>query len=546
MSICHSPLEISEKKEQMRISGKEVQLGVKRSGNVSVMHIVLALISGFLLTLSFPPFWTGFLAHLGLVPLLVAIDGRDPRQAFLLGFVSGIAFNLGTLYWISWITLIGTFAAAFVLAIYMGVFCLLSALILRTFGYKGVGVIPFVWTAIEYLMSFGDLGFPWTALGNTQTYYLRLIQFADITSVHGVSFWIVTVNVVIFSLIANMYNKRRVILLLCTVAALFVLPYIYGVVRIPDDVTEKEEGRGIRIAIVQPNIPPEVKWGLNGRDRSFEILGQMTIEAASQNPDLIIWPETATPCYIRSNGKYRNIVHFLSDSLGVPILTGAPDYEPEKEESYNSAFLFQPDTKVLQGYNKIKLVPVSETTPFRGLLPFMGRIRWGNLGGSEWDESNFERGQELTLFSFAKGNFSTLICFESVFPDLVRDFVKRDASFLVNITNDAWFGKSSAPYQHAQISIFRAIENRIWIARCANAGVSLFIDPYGRKYKETLIFEPAMIVQNISPQKGETFFTEYGNVFSKTCVALSIMLVVYLLADSLKRSRRTKGEEALC
>ena len=504
----------------------------KRRG-LSPKELLFAALSGAVLALAFPPLKTGFLAYAALVPLFLLIEDGRPRGGFLAGFAVGVVFHAAALYWIGGITVAGMLFAILLLSTFLGVFALLLNVLTRRFGARAMWAAPFLWTAVEYLRSQGELGFPWTALGSTQTYYPSLIQFATITGVYGVSFWIVTLNVVALRLIRAYRNRRRSIVWGVVLAALFAVPYTYGRMEIPD----RELPGDLKIAVVQPNIPPEMKWrDSNGLEISFEALERMTVEASQYTPDLVVWPETATPCYLRLRARYRGIVQELADSLQIPILTGAPDYDVRTQNAYNAAFLFSPGERRLQQYNKINLVPISERVPFRDLLPLLGKIKWDVLETGNWGQAFFSRGTEWTVFQHPRGPFSVLICFESIFPDLVRKFARGGARFLVNITNDAWFGRSSAPHQHARAAVFRAIENRIGIARSANTGVSMFVDPYGRTFETTRIFTPALRIGSLPLRAEETFYTRYGNLFSLGCTLISAGA---LLAALILRLRRT-------
>ncbi|MBI4530442.1 MAG: apolipoprotein N-acyltransferase, partial [Candidatus Latescibacteria bacterium] len=293
----------------------------------------------------------------------------------------------------------------------------------------------------------------------------------------------------------------------------FLLPFGYGLYRIPDEV----KGERVRVSVIQPNIIPSLKWTPIGPQESLKILKEMTRGAiASEHPDLVVWPETAIPSYIRIRPVYRNDLHHFVDSLNIPLLTGAPDYEVETGKTFNSVFLFRPGRHDLQKYDKMNLVPIGERIPFSDLFPIQKKIPVPDVG-----ETGFERGTTMTLFEHNGQKFATLICFESIFPDLVRAFVRDGADFLINITNDGWFGKTSGPYQHAQIAIFRAIENRIGIARCANTGVSMFIDPYGRTIRPTGIFHPSTLTERVNLRSETTFFTRYGNVFAMICTLIA-------------------------
>ncbi|MCK4416996.1 MAG: apolipoprotein N-acyltransferase, partial [Candidatus Latescibacteria bacterium] len=271
----------------------------------------------------------------------------------------------------------------------------------------------------------------------------------------------------------------------------------------------------------------DIKWGPEGLTISFATLEQQTLRACPHRPDLIIWPETATPCYLVRQAKYRRRLHSFCDSVKTPIFTGSPHYDFQTRRFYNSAFLFMPGERGVQSYDKIHLVPGSERVPFSDTFRFLKKIALR--------AGDFSIGKRFTVFQHPKGRFSVLICFESIFPELTRQFVLRGAEFLVNITNDAWFGRTSGPYQHAQIAVFRAIENRIAIARCANTGVSMLIDPYGRISGATPIFTPRILVDTLPLRRGETFFTRYGNLFAKLCVAVLGMALVWIMVGIVKR-----------
>ncbi len=491
-------------------------------------NLILSALSGALLALAFPPLGLGFIAYVGLGPFFLLFPQSDHKGALLYGFVTGLVFNVGTVYWICWPTLAGGVFSVFFLSLFFMLFALLLNLVTRAWGRKGLLLAPFLWTAIEYLRSFGQLAFPWTLLGNTQTEYTPLIQFASITGVYGVSFWVVAINICLYSLFRQIGLKkarvgRRLFSILVVLILLFVLPYVYGRRVIP-----KERLKGeVEVAIIQPSISIDIKWGPEGLTISFATLEQQTLRACPHRPDLIIWPETATPCYLVRQGKYRRRLHSFCDSVKTPIFTGSPHYDFQTRRFYNSAFLFMPGERGVQSYDKIHLVPGSERVPFSDTFRFLKKIALR--------AGDFSIGKRFTVFQHPKGRFSVLICFESIFPELTRQFVLRGAEFLVNITNDAWFGRTSGPYQHAQIAVFRAIENRIAIARCANTGVSMLIDPYGRISGATPIFTPRILVDTLPLRRGETFFTRYGNLFAKLCVAVLGMALVWIMVGIVKR-----------
>ncbi|HID96187.1 MAG TPA: apolipoprotein N-acyltransferase [Candidatus Latescibacteria bacterium] len=517
---------------------------------MSRQSLILSAISGALLALAFPPLKLGFLAYVALVPFLLALhpvsrsNGRrySYREVLWVGFVTGLVFNAGTVYWISWPTVPGGIFSVFFLSIFFILFAVTLHLLISICGDKAVYLTPFLWTTIEYLRSFGELAFPWTLLGNTQAGYTRVIQIASITGVYGVSFWVAAINLLVFQLtrgITGINGRKKkgpgediewepsrlsTALLLVSLLLLLFLPFLYGNTVIPrEGISQTREGsisdsKKIDIALIQPNIPVDVKWGPEGIVISFNLLKQMTLKASSYKPDLIVWPETAAPFYLLRQSVYYRALRALSDSIRIPILAGAQDWRDGN--AYNSAFLFRPGFNLIQNYDKIHLVPGSERMPFVDVIPFLQKITF--RGGY------FTPGKRFTVFQHPKGDFSVLICFESIFPDLVREFVLRGADFLINITNDGWFGRTSGPYQHAQIAIFRAVENRIPIARAANTGVSMFIDPYGRVSNRTGIFQRAIVLGSLPLGHERTFFTRHGNLFAKTCVGITIGLFLAL------------------
>jgi apolipoprotein N-acyltransferase len=275
---------------------------------------------------------------------------------------------------------------------------------------------------------------------------------------------------------------------------------------------------------VQPNIAPLDLWQPDGVERAYETLFRMTREAVRTGARLVVWPETAAPTYLRTDERRRAQVQGLADSLGVSILTGSPDYSDADRLSYNSAFLFRPGRRDLARYDKRHLVPFGEAMPYGDLFPSLRRVTFTASGFTSGD---FGRGRAVTLFDGPDGRFAVLICFESVFPGLAREAASLGVDLLVNITNDAWFGGTSSPYQHAEIAVFRAIENRISIARCATTGISVFIDPCGRQTRRTGIFHPAVLTEELVSRGPETFYTRHGDRFAQACLGLTALGLLY-------------------
>lgn len=477
---------------------------------------IFAFISAFLFSLGFPPFPLGFLAYFSLVFLFFALERLKDFDAFKLGYIWGLVTNSLLLFWIGYaapLAILGAVGAILVLSFYPAFLFLFFNQIQGKLKSRAIFFIPFLWVGVEYLRSLGQIGFPWLNLAYTQTYYLELIQYASFTGVWGVSFWVICLNVFVFLGIKSFQNLKRFSFWVSLFLIFLVIPYFYGKSVIPNP----EQKKDIKIALLQGNIPPDVKWDPDSLDYNFEVYTAMSREAASEGVDLIIWPETATPCYLVHEPLYFNWVQSLAESLNTHLLVGSNDYKilgHQKYVYYNSALFFRPGRNFPESYYKLQLVPFSERVPFSDKVHIMDKIELGS--------ADFSPGQEYVIFDHPRGRFATLICFEIVFPNLVREFVKRGAEILVTITNDAWFGKTHGPFQHARITIFRAIENRRSIARCANTGVSMFVDPYGRVSRATPIFIRKNVVGEISLNNEKTFYTMKGDWFALGCSFFSL------------------------
>jgi apolipoprotein N-acyltransferase len=514
---------------------------------------LLAFFAALTLTLAFPPFRLGFLAYWGLIPFLLLLEDKNTAESFRWGYLTGFLHSAAALYWIGWTTLPGAVATFLIHPLYYSLFAILLVPARRSWPNGYLIAVPFLWTGIEYLKSIGELGFPWLTLGYTQTYYLHLIQYASFTSVYGVSFWIVSLNVLLLALWQFRQNTRQVIALLALLVLFFVIPYIYSRAVMQRTEEPKEQ---IRAAMVQGNIDPYQKWEPDFVEENFKIYEQLTHQAAAQKPEVVIWPETATPTWLLHHPGHLQRVRQLALEANAPILTGIPHYLELGQGEYrtfNAAALIYGDGRPIPTYAKMQLVPVAERVPFQEKIPFLREF----ISKLELGEGNFSPGSKIALFDLAspaangqtgsvdKKRLAAVICFESIFPELVTEFVRTGADLLVVITNDAWFGRPNVPwwlcggmYQHAQYAIFRAIENRISIARCANTGVTMTIDPYGRIRQQTHVFEEAVLTDVLPLRHETTFLVRHGNVFTHAVSLMALALVALSMVDSRLRTRR--------
>jgi sec-independent protein translocase protein TatC len=280
--------------------------------------------------------------------------------------------------------------------------------------------------------------------------------------------------------------------------------------------------------VVQPSLALSERWGAGGLERTLGRLEDLSRRALIDEPDavdLLVWPETAVPCHLRWRPQCRTRVQALADELGVAILTGASDYDRDRREPLNSAFLLRPGQTQWQHYAKMHLVPFGERTPFRDRIPLLRSIDWSALTG-DLGPAEFAPGKRRTVFGLPRVSFVVLVCFEAVFPDFTRRSVQQGAQLLVNITNDSWFGATAGPYQHARLVRMRAVENRTPMARCASSGISLFVDAYGHRHGATRLGEQAVSVQQLSLAASRTVYTRYGDWFAQTALALSLLLTL--------------------
>lgn len=294
----------------------------------------------------------------------------------------------------------------------------------------------------------------------------------------------------------------------------------------------KGDQSGCRISVVQPNIAQEMKWEPEQARSILNTLGRMTLEAAGEKPDLIVWPETSTPGALNQNPMVRHEVASIIRSVETPLLLGSSARSKfrtsgaERRKYMNLAYLIKNtnDLRRPQSYAKVRLLPFGE------YLPYEEHVSWRSLGAP--GINGYVAGKEIKVFSLNDFKFAVTICWENIFPDLVREFVKNGAQFIVNITNEAWFGKTAAPYQFLAMSVFRAVENRVYVVRCANTGISCIIDPWGRLVDRVKdengrdVFVRGILTGIVIPMDAHTFYTRFGDVFAWLCFAVSAGFLV--------------------
>jgi len=483
---------------------------------------ILTIASAVLLIFAYPSFNLGLLAWFSLVPLFFAIENLNAKNRFFTGYLFGLVFFSGILYWLINVTVPGAIILVLILAFFPAIFS--SFFVIRDPKYA-VFFIPSAWVFSEYLRSHAFSGFPWALLGYSQSHNLPIIQIADITGPYGVSFLIALVNLGIYLTLKK--NPKRFHVLFF-VLFLTVLVLSYGQSRLK----KHYPTQNLKVAVVQGNIPQQMKWDPRYRAFIMEKYAYLTMESLKDSPRFVIWPETSVPGYLEDERALRETLGYLATAGNTYILAGT--LREDGNRFFNSATLISNKGKILESYNKIHLVPFGEFVPFGEGASWMRNLIDKPIG-------DFDKGRKFTVFDFNLREeipdskriqkitefykFSALICFEDIFPNLCRNFVKKGARFLVNMTNDAWFGKSAAPYQHAQGSVFRAVENRVPVVRAANTGLSCIIDHTGKvtksvKVKDEEIFVEGYAAGIIRPVFSNTFYTRFGDVFSWICIAI--------------------------
>jgi apolipoprotein N-acyltransferase len=474
-------------------------------------------LSAVLCVLAFPRMYWWGCAWFGFIPLFFSLEGVSKARAFLLGYVFGVVFWTGTVSWLMHVTVAGQIILILYLSFYPAFFCAISSRWKLSSSSEALWCVPAVWVLLEYVRSHALTGFGWALLGYSQTPALAMIQIADIAGAYGVSFMVLLVNMLFYQAIGIFARKDHApssalkSVNLALGLAMVAATIVYGWVSLRRDFSRVTPSS--RVVVIQPNIPQELKWYAPARQFIIDTYVRMNRQAAAAGTDLIIWPEAALPGVLGVDQEMAREYHAVLARTGVPVLFGA--VRLEQDRYYNSALLSGKDGIIETRYDKMHLVPFGEYVPLKKFLPWLEAVV--PIG-------DMTAGSEYVCFPNGGLVFAALICFEDVFPEISREFVRRGADVLVNMTNDAWYMYSSAAEQHFQASIFRAVENRRYLVRSANTGVSGFVNPQGRVLEAVrtqrgdLIFgqgQAQCVVH--APEVKETFYTRYGDVFVLLC-----------------------------
>ena len=484
------------------------------------------------------------------------------RATYLMAFI----FCLFSLYWVgSWQKESDPFLmiSGLLLIFVNPVFFLIPSTLLyfsrQIFPRKyALYLLPVFYVAYEYAYMLTDLSFPWLSLGNGLSLFTTFIQIADIIGSLGLTLVVVMLNVLIYKSLISLRVSRKLFYLNSSFTLLLLLfLLLYGAYKLSSD---KQMTRSVKVGLIQPNLNPWEKWKSQNLNELTQQYLDLSIKAVNEGAKIIIWPETSLPVYLRSD-LYKDIldsIHNFADSNHVYILTGMPDIKffydqnniPDDAKfskannyfytTHNAILLFNPNNRYIDSYGKMKLVPFGERVPFVDDIPFLGKlIKWG-VGISGWNI-----GKDTTVFylpiNYGSPKYDVdtikiggIVCYESIYPTFVSEFVKRDADFIAVVTNDSWYGNLSGPYQHKEFAALRAVENRRTIVRAANGGISCIINPLGETTVETKMFIKSYIVGDVEINGTETFFTQNSKLIPILCSAFSIWIIGIFILKKIK------------
>lgn len=502
---------------------------------------IAAALVGLVSALAFLWPYSAFLAGLNwvsLAPLIYMCEENPWRR----GVVAGVCFFAPVLYWLNHVMLdygglptVGSVVLYMLLVIYLALFwgatCWCSAHIVQRLPLRLWQVFPFVWITFEFLRSKLLTGFPWGSIIYSQAALPVMVQSADIGGMWLPMLVLLLVNSAVATLLRSTWSRRatpHLAVMLTLVAGVFLLNVVYGIHAMDRyavaDASAPANASGtmsiaagataesaLTLALIQANIDQHQKWLRSNISRTVQLYTDMS----RQHPqvDLVVWPESATPFYYQDRSGYAAEVNAVASDLGVRILFGSPAYVANSKgfNYLNSAYLIDTNAKILGRTDKVHLVPFGEYVPLGSLLGFVDKLAAG--------VGDFRPGT-LRLLPLSGRAAGVLICYEAIFPELARSQVRMGAQLLFNLTNDAWFGDTPAPHQHLQMARFRALENRRWLARCANTGVSALIDPAGMLHGPTKIFNAGVVTGSVTFHQAQTMYTRCGDILAWLAVFL--------------------------
>ena len=475
----------------------------------------------------------------------MALRRGSVSRAFGLGVTTGIVYFTGTLYWLTRVmavyggldravSILLNFALVAFLALFPAVFTMVVRRLWMAYGSRALMAAPLVWMATELGRTYLFGGFPWVLVGYSQVTVLPVAQVASLVGVYGLSGLVVAASSALAAVAVAMDDARGSKRLprrrwpwmwAGGVAAALLVLSVWGRARVADGGLTRA-GQPVKVGLVQGNVDQAEKWNAARADAIFAEYLQLTKDAIAQGASFVLWPESSTPFVFENNRPGADAIRALARQAHVPILVGSDQIERGTPNKYfNAAFLVGPDGSDGGVYRKIHLVPFGEYVPFKTVLFFAAPLVEA--------VSDFSPGESVVLLPVNGHLVSTAICYEIVYPDMVRQSVAQGSQLLTTITNDAWFGRTSAPYQHFAQASMRAIEEGRYLVRSANTGISGIVDPYGRVVAQSRLYESTVLVGEARFIESTTFYTRHGDVFA---YAGSLGALLLLLDASRRRT----------
>ncbi len=484
-------------------------------------------LSALFMVLAHPPYHIWLLAWVALVPFFFVIEGQSIRRAFWLGYVFGLFYCFGMFWWFVHVTLPGMILFNMFLAVYFALFAATSVVLARRPLIWRCLLVACAWVAWEFARANLLSGFGWAAFGHTQYQHIPMIQIADMTGVFGISFLLVWVNYVVYFCIKQYWDRTAHLweILSAVVSTVLLLGAVcgYGVWR--TGIAIPNAKNQVTIALIQPNIRQRDKWDPMMRDNILMQLDILSREAAKEKPDVIVWPESALPAAPFGLEGDLDQAKALADEIDIPLVLGY--VRSTRGTFYNTAGLISADGHLRREYDKLHLVPFGEFIPLRGLFPFLSNFI---------PIDDISPGKDPVVFSLKESPgalaFSVLICFEDTVDAVARRMVRSGAEALFNMTNDAWFHDTKAPWLHLQAAVFQAVAYKRPLVRSANTGVSAVISPYGEiqkimtAYDGRAVFRSGFLVADISPRADVTVRLRFGDMFAYLCIACLLVGVI--------------------
>ena len=470
--------------------------------------------------------------------LALAVSAPSARQAAWRGWVAGTAGSVPLYYWIAYtIAVQGKLGwalgslAAFLVSAYVGAYFSVAAAAARRleglFGERGLWLFPAVWTTVEMARSHLFSGFPWMLLGYSVAGSATLRQAADLAGVHGISFLLALSGVSVYlagKRLSEGFPAKAAIRLIPGIAALLFL-VLYGRAGSANPAAPAARVPEVKVAIAQGGIDQSEKWDPANQLATLEIYGELTRKARDAGAQVVVWPETAAPFFYGWEAALSRRLDAIAVSGGIPVIFGAPWYDPAGGgKFYNSVFHMDARGVVLGRYDKRHLVPFGEYIPLRPVLFFLSKLTAG--------VEDFSTGTGPALFRVGGRPVAASICYEALFPALIREGVLGGATWLVNVTNDAWFGDTVAPHQHLAMARMRCVEFRRPMVRAANSGISAVIDGDGGVAASLGLFRRGVLVAAVRPATGETVYAKTGEIFGISCSILTILAFIFPLRGS--------------